>query len=105
MLWRTQNTCKQLPLNSTILYESVQDMTLVRIMTRFYFIIFKQTETLNFLDPTKGERDQLKTDDDKDLYDYLLDLTPRLLYEMSVYGTACKFFFTSKMTRYSKVYK
>lgn len=39
-------------------------------------------------DPTLGERDNLKTQDDKDMYDYLLELTPRLLYEMAVYSTA-----------------
>lgn len=45
---------------------------------------------LYFPDPTKGEREHLKTEDEKELYDYLLELTPRLLYEMAVYGTACK---------------
>lgn len=57
------------------------------IFDQYYFV--RECPKLEF-DPSKGERDDLKTEELKELYDYLMDLTPRLIYEMNQKGTACK---------------
>lgn len=59
------------------------------VFDQYYFV--RECPHHDF-DPSKGERDELKTDEKKELYDYLMDLTPQMLYEMNKNGTACKFF-------------
>jgi len=55
------------------------------VFEQYYFV--RECPRLDF-DPTKGEREELKTDEKKELYDYLMDLTPQMLYEMTKFGTA-----------------
>lgn len=56
------------------------------IFEQYYFV--RECPKLDF--DTKGEIEELKTDEKKELYEYLMDLTPKLLYEMNKFGTACK---------------